>query len=155
LTPAWEKLPPNIIVDGEVVSVEPNGRTNFSQLQADIKAGRQDRLTFYAFDLLFLDGEDLRALPLLERKARLLKVLKKAKPPGFIYSEHHTAFAKELLASACKMNLEGLIAKRPDAPYRSDRNETWLKLKCIQTDQFIIIGYEPSPLFRRLTRHLA
>jgi len=139
-----EKLPRDIIVDGEVVSVEPNGKTNFSQLQADIKAGRQDRMTFYAFDILFLDGDDLRALPQLDRKLILQKMLKKAKAPGIIYSEHQTAFAKELLASACKMNLEGLIAKRPDAPYRSDRNDNWLKLKCIQTDQFIIIGYEPA-----------
>jgi bifunctional non-homologous end joining protein LigD len=138
------KLPPDIIVDGEVVSVESNGRTNFSQLQADIKSNRQDRMAYYAFDLLYLGGEDLRSLPLLERKAALQKVLKKAKAPGIIYSEHHTAFVKELYAGACKMGLEGLIAKRPDVPYRSERNESWLKLKCIQTEQFIIVGYVPA-----------
>jgi len=84
-----EKLPPDIIIDGEVVSVEPNGRSNFSQLQDDIKRGRQDRMTFYAFDLLYLADEDLRMLPQLERKARLKKVLNK-KIPGINYSEHHT-----------------------------------------------------------------
>jgi bifunctional non-homologous end joining protein LigD len=138
------KLPLDIIIDGEVVSVEPSGRTNFSQLQADIKFDRQDRMTYYAFDLLRLGNQDLRPLPLLERKAALLKVLKKAKAPAIIYSEHHTSFVKELFAGACKMGLEGLIAKRPDAPYRSSRNENWLKLKCIQTEQFIIVGYVPS-----------
>jgi bifunctional non-homologous end joining protein LigD len=138
-----ERLPPDIVIDGEVVSVEPNGRSNFSQLQDDIKRDRQDRMTFYVFDLLYLGGEDMRALPQTERKLRLQQVLKK-KIPGITYSEHHTTGAKEMLAQACQMNLEGLIAKRPDAPYRSDRNENWLKLKCVQTDQFIIVGYEPA-----------
>ena len=138
-----EKLPSDIIIDGEVVSVEPNGRSNFSQLQDDIKRGRQNRMTFYAFDLLYLSGQDLRMLPQLERKARLQKVLKNT-VPGITYSEHHTDSAKEMLAQACELNLEGLIAKRPDAPYRSERNENWLKLKCIQTDQFLIVGYEPA-----------
>ncbi len=116
-----ERLPPDVVIDGEVVSVEPNGRSNFSQLQDDIKRGRPDRMTFYAFDLLYLNGEDLRTLPQLERKLRLKKVLKKIS--GMNYSEHHTDGAKEMWAHACELNLEGLIAKRPDAPYRSGRNE--------------------------------
>lgn len=139
-----QALPPDVIIDGEVVSVEPNGRTNFSQLQADLKSGRQDRLTYYAFDILKLGKQDLRPLPLLERKLALEMVLKNANAPGIMYSEHQTGIAKELFDGACKMNLEGLIAKNPDAPYRSDRNESWLKLKCIQTDQFVVIGYVPA-----------
>jgi bifunctional non-homologous end joining protein LigD len=137
-------LPKDIVIDGEVVSVEPSGRTNFSQLQADLKSGRQDRLTYYAFDILKLGKQDLRRLPLLERKLALQMVLKNAQAPGFMYSEHQTGIAKELFDGACKMGLEGLIAKNPDAPYRSDRNESWLKLKCIQTAQFIIVGYVPA-----------
>jgi bifunctional non-homologous end joining protein LigD len=105
-------------------------------------------MTFYAFDLLYLGGADLRMLPQTERKLRLKKVLKKI--PGITYSEHHTEGAKEMLAQACELNLEGLIAKRPDAPYRSDRNENWLKLKCVQTDQFIIVGYVPASSGRGL-----
>ena len=143
-----EKVPPDIIIDGEVVSVEHDGRPNFSQLQDDIKRNRQDRMTFYAFDLLYLGGADLRMLPQTERKLRLKKVLMKI--PGITYSEHHTEGAKEMLAQACELNLEGLIAKRPDAPYRSDRNENWLKLKCVQTDHFIIVGYVPASIGRGL-----
>jgi bifunctional non-homologous end joining protein LigD len=138
-----EQLPPNVVIDGEVISVEPNGRSNFSQLQADIKFNRQDRMTFYAFDILSMGGEDLRALPQLERKLILQKVLKKP-VPGITYSEHHTEDANKMYKQACKLNLEGLIAKNPKAPYRSDRNENWLKLKCVQTDQFIIVGYVPA-----------
>jgi bifunctional non-homologous end joining protein LigD len=142
-----EKLPPDIVIDGEVVSVETDGRSNFSQLQADLKAERHDRMTYYAFDVLFLAGEDLRALPQIERKEILAKVLKKP-IPGINYSEHHTEDAKKLYAQACKMNLEGLIAKKPNAPYKSERNENWLKLKCVQTDQFIIVGYVPASVGR-------
>jgi bifunctional non-homologous end joining protein LigD len=138
-----EKLPPDVVIDGEVVSIEQNGRSNFSQLQADLKAERQDRMTFYAFDILSLAGQELRALPQTERKKILLKVLNKS-VPGIHYSHHHAQDAKKLYEQACKMNLEGLIAKKPDAPYKSDRNENWLKLKCIQTDQFIIVGYVPA-----------
>lgn len=134
-------LPPDLIIDGEVVSVEPSGRTNFSQLQADLKSGRQDRLTYYAFDILKLGRQDLRKLPLLERKLALEMVLKNAKAHGLMYSEHQTGIAKELFDAVSKMGLEGLIAKNRDAPYRSDRNESWLKLKCIQTEQFFIVGY--------------
>ena len=144
IEPGLAELPPDTIIDGEAVSVEPSGRTNFSQLQADIKSNRQDRMAYYAFDILFLDGEDMRALPLLDRKAALEKVLKKARPPGFIYSEHHTAFPKELFAGACQMGLEGLIGKNPAAPYSSSRNESWLKLKCIHNGQFIVVGYVPA-----------
>ncbi len=139
-----KKLPPNIIIDGEVVSVEPSGRTNFSQLQGDLKDGRQDRLAYYAFDILYLDDDNLRPRPLLARKAILEKVLQKARAPGIICSEHHTAAPEPLFANACKMGLEGLIAKRPDDPYRSVRTESWLKLKCIQTEEFVIVGYVQS-----------
>ncbi|AMN40176.1 non-homologous end-joining DNA ligase [Rhodoplanes sp. Z2-YC6860] len=138
------RLPPDIIIDGEVVSVEPSGRTNFSQLQADLKSGRQDRLTFYAFDILRLGQQDLRPLPLLERKLALEMVLKNAQAPGIIFSEHETGVAKKLFERACEMGLEGLIAKRPDASYRSERNDSWLKLKCVQTDQFFVVGYVPA-----------
>ena len=138
-----EKLPDNIVVDGELISAEPSGRSNFSQLQADIKSGRQERLAFYAFDILYLGGQDLRKHPQLERKTILEKLLGK-KVPGIHYSEHETRNPEQMLADACKMNLEGLIAKNPEAPYRSDRNEHWLKLKCTQTDNFFVIGYELS-----------
>ena len=141
LTKAISQLPPNVIIDGELVSVEENGRTNFSQLQADLKAKKQQRLHFYAFDLLNLSGADLRHLPQLERKRTLEEIIGDVTAPGISYSQHHTEGAKQMLAQACKMNLEGLIAKNPKAPYHSDRNENWLKLKCVQTGEYLIIGY--------------
>ena len=120
LEEALQKLPPDVIIDGEVVSAEPSGRTNFSQLQADIKSNRQDRMAYYAFDILRLDGRDLRALSLLERKAVLEKVLQK-KLPGIRYSEHHTAFPKELFAGACKMGLVSSPNARCSVPFGAKR----------------------------------
>lgn len=113
------------IVDGEVVVIH-DGRTNFSELQADLGRGDQDRLVYFAFDLLWLDGRDLRKEPQIERK-RLLKDLIEEhdlKEP-VLYSEHHEGDGQALFAAASKLSYEGIVSKRVDAPYRSDRVEAW------------------------------
>jgi bifunctional non-homologous end joining protein LigD len=132
-----------IILDGEVISPEPSGRANFSQLQDDLSQSRYDRMVFYAFDLLYLDGFDLRASPLIERKKALFEFLSAAKNIAPIhYSEHFETDGASLLKQACEHGLEGIISKSKLAPYRSERNESWLKIKCSQTARYEVIGYK-------------
>jgi bifunctional non-homologous end joining protein LigD len=133
------------IFDGEVVIVH-EGRTNFSELQADLASGKQRRMIFYAFDLLFLEGFDLRKSPQIERK-RVLKMLfdeTKLQSP-ILYSEHMLTDGNEMFAASCKLGFEGIISKNAEAPYRSDRNEGWLKVKCVQKGQFPVIGFVKDP----------
>jgi bifunctional non-homologous end joining protein LigD len=105
------------IIDGETVAVVDE-RTDFGALQADLAAGRQDRLLFYAFDLLYLEGFDLRRSPLIERK-RILKSLydETRLTAPVLYSEHMQTDGAEMFEAARRMNLEGIVSKRIDAPY--------------------------------------
>jgi bifunctional non-homologous end joining protein LigD len=133
------------IFDGEVVVIK-DGRTNFSELQAELASGRQRAMVFYAFDLLFLEGFDLRGSPQIERK-RVLKMLfdETGLAHPVLYSDHLITDGNEMFAHACKLNWEGIISKNGDAPYRSDRNEGWLKVKCVQKGKFPVIGFEKDP----------
>jgi bifunctional non-homologous end joining protein LigD len=132
------------IIDGEVVVIH-EGRTNFSELQAELAAGRQDRLVYYAFDLLWRDG-DLRKLPQLERK-QLLGDLIGENDVGLpvLYSEHLTGDGQKMFEHAVKLGWEGIISKRADAPYRSERTESWLKIKTVMKGKFPIIGFIKDP----------
>lgn len=130
------------ILDGEIVVVEDD-RTNFSLLQADLASGRKNRMALYLFDILYLDGRDLRGEPLIERKAVLEALCRKFRSPVF-YSQHFDVDADELFESAKRMNLEGIISKQKDSPYKSGRSENWIKLKCIQTARFPIVGFIPD-----------
>ena len=108
-------IPGQAIIDGEVV-VTHEGRTNLSELQAELAAGRQDRLVYYAFDLLWRDG-DLRGVPQIERKRALLDLLGENDIDlPILYSEHLTGDGQEMFEHAAKLNSEGIISKRPDAP---------------------------------------
>ena len=98
------------IIDGEVVVQDGKGRTRFGDIQADIADDRADRMIFYAFDLLYLDGLDIRAAPLVDRKRVLAGVIEKAGRPIF-YSEHFETDGANLFAQACKLGLEGIISK--------------------------------------------
>jgi bifunctional non-homologous end joining protein LigD len=132
------------IIDGEVVVVH-EGRTNFSELQAQLAAGRQDRLVYYAFDLLWRDG-DLRKLPQIERKQSLLDLLgENDVEMPVLYSEHLTGDGQEMFEHAAKLNWEGIISKHADAPYRSERNENWLKIKAVQKGKFPVVGFIKDP----------
>jgi bifunctional non-homologous end joining protein LigD len=133
-------IPGQAIIDGEVVVIH-EGRTNFSELQADLAAGKQDRLVYYAFDLLWRDG-DLRKLPQIERKQALSDLLaENGIELPIIYSEHLIGDGQEMFEHAAKLNFEGIISKNAQAPYRSDRNEGWLKIKTVQKGQFPVIGF--------------
>ena len=121
------------------------GRTNFSELQAELTAGRQDRLVYYAFDLLWRDG-DLRTLPQLERKQALSQLLGEndiEKP--VLYSEHLTGDGQVMFEHAAKLGWEGIVSKRADWPYRSERTEAWLKIKSVMKGKFPVIGFIKDP----------
>jgi bifunctional non-homologous end joining protein LigD len=129
------------ILDGEIVVVK-DGRTSFSELQAELARGNQDSLLFYAFDLLYLEGFDLRKAPLVERK-RILKMLfdETGLESPIIYSEHLRTDGSKMLAHACKLKFEGIISKNADAPYRSKRSDAWIKVKCLQRGKFAVVGF--------------
>jgi bifunctional non-homologous end joining protein LigD len=136
---AWWLETNAAVIDGEVVVQTADGTTDFGALEADLGEGRTDRLVFFAFDLLYLDGLDLRAVPLLERK-RVLSILMQSTKEPLRYSEHFEADAKKLYEDACKLGLEGIVSKRADAPYRSGRSLNWTKVTCRNRDTFYAIG---------------
>jgi len=142
------------IVDGELVVETASGATDFSALQADLSAGRTDRFVFYVFDLIYLDGYDLRSLPLIERKTLLEKLV----PPGegvVRFSAHLDESGAMVLQHACRLSLEGIVSKRRDAPYRPGRGKTWVKSKCSARQEFVIGGYVPSTVSRKAIGSLA
>lgn len=126
-------------LDGEIVVLRENGRSSFQALQNAFEAGRDAEIVFFIFDAPFLEGEDLRGLPLEERKRRLARALKKN--TSLRLSEHLEGEAHEVLDKACKLGLEGLIGKLADSPYVSGRTKAWIKLKCRQRQDFVIAGY--------------
>jgi bifunctional non-homologous end joining protein LigD len=128
------------IIDGEVVALDHTGAPDFAALQAAISEGKTDDLIFFVFDLLISDGEDLRASPLSERKARLETVIAGA-PPVIRYVEHFTTAGDAVLQSACRMDLEGIVSKRLNSPYQSGRGESWVKSKCRQGHEVVIGGW--------------
>src|SRR6476620_2502054 len=137
-------IPGEAIIDGEVVVVH-EGRTHFSELQAELAAGRQGRLVYYAFDLLWRNG-DLRKLPQLERKQLLLDLLGENDVElPVLFSEHLTGDGQTMFEHAAKLNWEGVISKRADAPYRSERTEAWLKIKTVQREKFPVVGFVKDP----------
>ncbi|HMM87678.1 DNA ligase D [Bradyrhizobium sp.] len=136
----------DVLIDGEIVALDHNGAPNFSALQAALSVGDSESLIFYAFDLLFADGEDLRGLPLGERKARLKKLLeaRKGKQRQIRYVEHFESGGDAVLQSACKLELEGIVSKKLDAPYRSGRSEGWTKAKCRAGHEVVLGGWKTT-----------
>lgn len=134
---------PDAIIDGEVVALDAHGAPDFAALQDALSAGRSDDLVYFAFDLLFADGTDLRQRSLAERKGRLKKMLSKAKleKRGIRFVDHLSDPGDAVLASACAMHLEGIVSKRLDAPYRSGRGDTWAKAKCRGGQEVVIGGW--------------
>ncbi len=136
---------PNCIIDGEVVALDHNGVSNFSALQAALSEGRSRDLVYFAFDLVFAEGEDLRLLPLGQRKERLKGMLGDKAPAHQIkYLEHLSEPGAAVLKSALDLNLEGIISKHLTAPYLSGRTESWRKVKCRSGQEVIIGGWSGS-----------
>jgi bifunctional non-homologous end joining protein LigD len=130
------------IVDGEIVALDDRQLPNFGALQAALSAEKSDELVFYAFDLLFEGRADLRTLPLSDRKARLEKFLHARKAAAQIrYVSHLQSNAEAVLASACKIGLEGIISKKLDAAYFSGRSDRWVKAKCRGGQEVVLGGW--------------
>ncbi|MBV8393904.1 MAG: ATP-dependent DNA ligase, partial [Alphaproteobacteria bacterium] len=134
---------PDCIVDGEAVVLDRHGAPDFGALQAALSDGEGKDLVFFAFDLLFAGGEDLRGLPLRERKARLQQMIEalKGRHPALRYVEHFETAGDAVLDSACRMHFEGIVSKELDAPYHSGRHGTWTKAKCRQGHEVVIGGW--------------
>lgn len=138
------------LLDGEAVVLDPDGTTNFQALQNALKGGPGRFVTYYVFDLLYLDGYDLRNVPLEERKTAARALLHSSvladDPEGAIrYSEHMDIDGAVVLEHACELGVEGIVSKVRDAKYRSGRNRDWLKIKCANRQDFVVGGFtEPS-----------
>lgn len=128
------------IIDGEVCALDHTAAPDFAALQAAISDGKTDDLVFFAFDQVFAGHDDLRPLPLADRKARLQASLEGA-PANIRYVDHFVTPGDAVLQSACRMDLEGIISKRLDAPYQSGRSESWAKSKCRQGHEVVIGGW--------------
>jgi bifunctional non-homologous end joining protein LigD len=128
------------IYDGEVVALDETGAPAFAALQAATADGRTKELVFFVFDLLFAGLDDLRPLPLSQRKARLQQAVTDA-PDNIRYVDHFVTAGDAVLLSACRMHLEGIVSKRLDAPYQSGRMDSWTKSKCRAGHEVVIGGY--------------
>jgi len=135
-------LPAGCLIDGEAVALGKNGKPDFQLLQATLKGGDAD-LAFYAFDLLVDQGQDIRKLPNLERKERLAALLKAVSSP-ILYGDHVVGKGEALFDAICAEGGEGIISKKATASYRGERTKNWLKVKCIQRQEFVIIGWQAS-----------
>jgi bifunctional non-homologous end joining protein LigD len=133
---------PDCILDGEAVALNAQGVSDFSALQGALAQGRESALILFAFDLMYLEGRDLRSLPLSRRKvelARLLESLPAASRTRLRYLDHFDSAGAAVLESACRLSLEGVVSKRLDAPYESGRTGSWTKSKC-RAGQEVVIG---------------
>jgi bifunctional non-homologous end joining protein LigD len=128
------------VIDGEIVALDDKGRSSFQLLQGFDMGLVRPPIAFYAFDLLRLNGENLRGLPIEERKAKLAALLKNP-PHGIRYSASFTENIDELLTRVRALSLEGLIGKRPGSKYDSKRSGVWIKIKLYQQGSFVVGGY--------------
>jgi bifunctional non-homologous end joining protein LigD len=143
LVKAASSLPAGCLVDGEAVALNAKGKPDFQLLQSTLKESKGANLAFYAFDLLVDRGKDIRKLPNLERKERLAALLKSV-PPPIIYGDHVVGKGEALFNAICAEGGEGIISKKAGAPYRGARTRCWLKVKCIQRQEFVVVGWSQS-----------
>jgi bifunctional non-homologous end joining protein LigD len=137
------RLPAGCLIDGEAVAIDDNGKPSFQLLQATLKDQKGANLVFYAFDLLIDRGEDIRKLPNIERKERLAALLKGVNPP-ILYGDHIIGRGEEMFAAVCKQGGEGIVSKKASAAYSGTRTRNWLKVKCVQRQEFVIVGWSDS-----------
>ena len=129
------------LIDGELVHLEPEGTTSFAGLQDAISSGKTDTLTFFAFDLLYRDGWDLTGSALEDRKSALAEIIPPQAQGMLRYSDHQIDRGPAFLRQACSFKLEGIVSKRRTDPYRPGRSRSWLKSKCRNREEFVIIGF--------------
>jgi bifunctional non-homologous end joining protein LigD len=132
------------LIDGEVVVLDPHGVSDFQLLQNSFELGDDAGQLYYAFDLLYLNGEDWRGAACVDRKRRLFELLAKLPRTAkrtLRASEHVHGQGPEFFGGACRLGVEGIVSKRASAPYRAGRGRDWLKVKCTQRQEFVIVGY--------------
>jgi bifunctional non-homologous end joining protein LigD len=129
------------LIDGEIVHLEPNGTTSFSGLQDAISSGNTDALNFFAFDLLYCDGWDLTGAALEDRKAILAGIIPPQAQGMLRYSDHQRDHGPAILRQASSFGVEGIVSKRRADPYRPGRGRSWLKIKCRNREEFVVVGF--------------
>src|SRR6476660_5821495 len=143
LVKAAAKLPAGSLIDGEAVALDDKGKPSFQLLQSTLKDSKGANLAFYAFDLVVDRGEDIRKLPNIERKQRLAALLEGVHPP-ILYGDHVIGRGEALFKQVCKQGGEGIVSKKASAPYSGTRTRNWLKIKCIERQEFVIVGWSDS-----------
>jgi len=128
------------LLDGEIVALDEHGVSKFEKLQEALSRERSEHLVYFIFDVLHLDGRDLRAVPQVERKTLVARLLGSARTP-IRYSEHVEGQGGAFFDRACELGLEGIVSKQKEAPYRSGRGSAWVKVKCASSQEFVIAGY--------------
>jgi bifunctional non-homologous end joining protein LigD len=132
------------VIDGEIVALNEHGASSFSKLKDELGAERSQNLQYYVFDLLQLNGQDLKKLTLLQRKGQLEGLLKGCDFNNRIIYSEHFAENPDFLPHLCSLEMEGLISKRVDSTYTGKRSKAWLKVKCHKRQEFLIVGYTDS-----------
>jgi DNA ligase D-like protein (predicted ligase) len=127
-------------LDGELWGIRPDGVTSFSLIQNASDTGNAAALVFFLFDLLCVDGEDLMARPLIERKTRLAALLANV-PSPLHYCDHQIGHGRAFHEKACAMSLEGIVSKRADAAYAPGNRGLWVKVKCLHREEFVVVGW--------------
>ncbi|HEY4071114.1 MAG TPA: non-homologous end-joining DNA ligase, partial [Sphingomicrobium sp.] len=143
LVKAAAKLPAGCLIDGEAVAIDEKGKPSFQLLQSTLKDQRGANLVFYAFDLLVDRGEDIKKLPNIVRKDRLASLLAGTSGP-ILYGDHIVGRGEEMFKEVCKLGGEGIVSKKASATYQGTRTRNWLKVKCIQRQEFVIVGWSES-----------
>jgi bifunctional non-homologous end joining protein LigD len=127
-------------LDGELCGVGPDGITSFGMIQAASDSGNAAALVFFLFDLLHLDGEDVAARPLIERKVLLAALLANTSSP-LHYCDHQAGHGRQFYEKACAMSLEGIVSKRADAAYAPGNRGLWVKVKCLHREELVVVGW--------------
>jgi len=132
------------ILDGEIVALDASGRASFQRLQQSIK-GSGTGLIYHIFDLIYIEGFSLTRTPLHDRKRVLAELIEPLGDSGMLrYSDHIEGNGAEFFNQACKLGIEGIVSKLADSIYESARSRSWLKIKCIKRQEFVIAGYTLS-----------
>jgi bifunctional non-homologous end joining protein LigD len=132
-----------MVLDGEMTIINESGKSDFQALQSYVKKPKGQKLTYIVFDLLSIDGEDIRNTPLYERK-EILEALMKDCPDNLFYSRHVKGNGEQCFKAACEAGMEGIVGRKYDSVYSGNRNGDWIKLKCSKTQEFVIGGYSQS-----------
>ncbi len=136
-----------VLLDGEVVVLAENGTTDFNALQNSIRS-KSSSVIYFVFDILFLNGYDIRREPLEQRKQILRHLLTDADPQRIQFCDHIDDDGAQVFDQARRLGVEGIVSKRRDRPYRSTRSPDWLKIKCVNREEFIVVGFTPPSATR-------